>query len=424
MPVSALELYGATTLSARHSNNTLRSEDDRLNNFSLEPGLLLDMVHEGNNLNAVLDYQFERRFHTEERNSERNFFSGGARVNWTLLPDRLEINLNQNSTESTRVGSQRGAPNDTDVTDNLSVGPTLFFRVRDTDRLNFTYLYEDRNAILDEDDSRSDVLSGSYLFQFTEFSSFTLEHREEDIKFSSDLARDIDVTNQTLTYNYRNSGVNFTLGGGHSEYERDGAEPIDGAIGDMRFYRSSGPTSFTVYARRNITNQSFRLFEQLDEINFDDFTLFLDANIAEVFTETAYGIQYTQQVGATLLRFGLDFFQYDYEETLRGDRDEYVVNFGATRRINRAMTLTAGARYRVQDTDDIEATPLAPAEEGEEFKLVTLRSQLTWNVASRLNIGVGIEYNNTPGGFNETEAFITATFGRFRRQQLNSNRQR
>ncbi len=414
-PANALELNAATTLTARHSNNTFRSENDQKNNFSLEPGILLDGMHDGPNLQAALNYQFERRFHTEDGNSQRNFFRGGADIDWMLIPDRLEINLDQSSTESTRSASQSGTENDREVTDNLSVGPTLFFRVRDTDRLSFTYLFEDRNGILDENDSTSNIFSGSYTFQFSEFSSLTAEHREEDIDFSSDLARQLDATKQTLSYAYRNEGVWLQITGGRSEYEREGAEAIEGDVGEFNLRKEAGLTSFTLFARREITNQSSRLFQSLEDINFDDFILFIDANIAEVFIETGYGFGVTQEIGATQVRFSADVYKYDYE-SLVADRDEYLITLGAERRVNRNMSFDVAARYRVSEDDDLPGTPLAPADLGERNKLFVIRGELDWDIASNFNLGVGVEYRNNASGYNETVSYATATYALFRRR--------
>lgn len=414
-PASALELEASTTLTARHSNNTFRSENDQQNNFSLEPGILLDGFHDGPNLQAALNYQFERRFHTEDGNSQRNFFRGGADIDWAVIPDRLVLNLDQSSTESTRSANQSGTENDREVTDNLSVGPTLFFRVRETDRLSFTYLYEDRNAILDENDSTSNILSGSYTFQFSEFTSLTAEHREEEIDFSSELSRKLDVTKQTLSYAYRNDGAWLQITGGRSEYERDGAEPVEGDVGSFNWRKQAGLTAFSLFARRNITNQSSRLFQSLDDIDFDDFILFIDANIAEVFIETAYGFSVTQEIGATVVRFAADAFKYDYE-SLVADRDEYLFTLGAERQINRNMSLDVAARYRIFEDEDLPATALVPADLGEKGKLFVIRGALGWNIASNFNLNVGVEYRNNASGYNETVSFVTATYGLFKRR--------
>lgn len=414
-PANALEVNAATTLTTRHSNNTFVTEDDRTNNFSLEPGVKLNATHEGPGLRAGVDYQFERRFHTESDNTERNFFNGTAVVDWMILPDRLQFNLNQSSTESTLNARQFGAPNDRIVTDNLSAGPTLMFRVRDTDRLRFTYLYEDRNDPLDENDSTSDVLAGSYVYQVNDYSSLTAEHREEEITFSSDLAPDLDVTKQTLSYVYRNQGVTLELVGGYSEFEREGAEAVDGAVGELNWSKEFGPTTVGLFGQHQITNQSSRLFTELDDFDLNnDFTLFLNTNIAEVFTETNYGFEVSHVIGPNQLSFSATSFKTDYEEFV-GDTDAYLIAIGLERLVNRNMTLDVRARFRRYEEDSVPPTLLRLGTEGAENKQFETRATLDWEIATNFNLLIGVEYRNLGGGIDETMSFATATYALFKR---------
>lgn len=415
-PLSALELNASTTLTTRHSNNTFLTEDDTKNNFSLEPGILLDATHEGPGLRAALDYQFERRFHTESDNTERNFFSGNATVDWMILPDRLQFNVNQSSTESTLNARQFGAPNDRIVTDNLSAGPTLLFRVRETDRLRFTYLYEDRNDTLDQNDTSSDVLAGSYVFQMSEFSSLTAEHRQEDIKFSSDISPDLDVTKQTLSYSYRNQGVTLELIGGYSKFERDGAESVDGAVGELEWSKEFGQTTFRLFGQHQITNQSSRLFIEREGSGLnDEFTLFLNTNIAEVFTETNYGLEVEHVIGANQLSFSATAFTTDYEEFV-ADSDAYLLSVGVERRVRQNMTLDVRSRFRRYKEDDFLGTPLRPATVGAENKSFEVQTTLDWEVASNFSLLVGVEFRNLGRGIDETISFATATYDLFSRR--------
>lgn len=423
-PASALEYNAATTLTTRHSNNTFLTEDDRENNFSLEPGILLDARHEGPNLNAGIDYQFERRFHTESDNTERNFFTGNAAIDWMILPDRLQFNANQSSTESTFNARQFGAPNDRIVTDNLSAGPTLMFRVRDTDRLRLTYLYEDRNDPIDENDSTTDVLSGSYMFQINGYSSLTAQHREEEIEFKSDLAPDLDVTKQSLSYVYRNQGTSLELVGGYTEFEREGAEPVDGGVGSLTWTKEFGQTTFRLFGTHQITNQSSRLFTELDSTDLNrDFTLFLNTNIAEVFTETNFGFQIDHIVGPNEYSFSATSYRSDFEEFV-GDSKSYLVAVGLERLVRRNMTFDIIARYRRYEEDDVPPTLLLPGIIGADTKNFETRATLDWEVASNLNLLIGFEYRNVGSGIAETVTFATATYALFKRNQASRPRTR
>jgi hypothetical protein len=414
VPVSALELNAGASLSARQSNNTFRSDSNETDNLSIEPGITMNGQHEGPNLQAALDYQFERRFHSESANNERSFLQGGANINWQALPERLEFNVNQTSTESTRNTTQRGAPNDQGVSHNLSAGPTLYFRVRESDQLRFTYLYEERSSNLSENDSTSDVVSGSYAYQVSESTSITAEHRQEEISFSSILANDLDATHQTLSYAYRTDSMSFELTGGYSEFERDGAETVDGGTGELNWQKQFGTFNATLFATHNISNQTSRLFQNLGGLDRDEFDLFINTNIAEVFTETGYGMSATQEVGATQFRLSTSAYRYEFED-LTADTEEYQISIGATRRVKPNIDLDIAVRYRYSETDDLPETPISPARVGEEGKTYSFIGALTWAISSNFNFSAGAEYRTRSDDFDETVTFATVTYALFSR---------
>ncbi len=145
-PVAAVEWNVTVDYAAEYTTNSARTTDNEIEEWIHRPGISVNAVHDGPNLELNGGYSFERRIYEEDLFDNENATTGSAELLWHALPERLDFVVRNSRTESARRSIDAVTQDNRQVVSTTEIGPTLRFRARGSDEFQLEYLYSDVNA--------------------------------------------------------------------------------------------------------------------------------------------------------------------------------------------------------------------------------------------------------------------------------------
>ena len=351
--VNALDIEATAFMFSEYTNNASNSERDKQSDIEIEPGLELSGTHNSAQLSLDAQYRIRHRMFLEDIFDDETVVTGNGRLNWMVLPDRFEINATQFRDETTTSTSSSGTFADRRRSSRTSVAPSLLFRFRGTDLLRLTYEFRDRQATDVDIDNTTNTARVSYTYAWGPATNWTLSTSRSDIEYSNTSTPDLEVTETTLEFSRGTGGNLFRLTGGGSNYEREGLQDVDGAIGSLLIQRQlAAKSSLRVRAERQITDDSTSFIQRLDNIQ-RVFVGFENSDLSDVLTETSGDITLDFAAGATDYYVSGSYAIQDYEE-LPNDVERFDLTIGAERQIRPTLGTSAYLR-RFEVFEDLSA---------------------------------------------------------------------
>jgi len=441
-PVQALEYKLTAAFSADRSNNVGRaSEDSGLvqKDTILRPTLRALADHEGNNLLLSADYLVEHRIYTEDVFDDRTRWTGRADLRWDAIPEFLQFNATNSRTETTEDSLLQDVETNRQVTSVTSLGPTLSFRPRASDRLSLEYRYSDisqgqvnsgatllPNAALVNADSERQNITLAYEFGFTENRSLTASLSRDDVEFEQN-APDLQIDIASLLYESKGDAVEIMALAGYTTIDRNlGRDKVDGFIGRLNLlWRVTGSGEIEFRASRQINDQSDNVLR--GSADFGQSAVFENTDVNEVFDENSLRLSYSHQWGRNRATLAYNFQNQDFEDdafVAGQSRDEEERGFSAfyTRRVRPNVDLRMGATLLEREFDARGVT--------EDYFTADLR--VDWQIARTLNLFGGVNYEDREASgtsplvgqlsFDEFVYFFGFSFDIFNRYQLSKKR--
>ena len=233
-PAQALEYKLTAGFSADRTDNVGRaSEGSGLvqSDTILRPTLRGLLDHEGNNVLFSADYLVEHRIYTEDVFDDRTRWTGRADLRWDPT-EFLQLNATNSRTETTEDSLLQDVETNRQVTSVTSLGPTLSFRPRASDRLSLAYRYSDvsqgqafsgtsllADAPLVNADSERQNLTLAYEFGLTENRSLTASISRDEVEFEQN-SPDLEIDTASLLYESKGDALEVTALAGYTTIDR------------------------------------------------------------------------------------------------------------------------------------------------------------------------------------------------------------
>lgn len=381
--LQALELTASLDHTSEYTDNLGKTEDDENSSWIHRPGFNLGATHDTATLQLDSNYTYRREIYDDDEFSDENTTTGSGGLLWTMIENRLDFTARNTRSQSTRRAQGAADANNLQVVSNSEIGPTLRLQPRRGDELQVDYRYlVDSRDVTNEDSQRHNGTL-RYLLGLSANRNLVLLSTYSDISYDD---RD-DASQLTATIGYQQSGsdIDVDVNVGYSEFDRDDADTVDGAIYNASVtWRASGSSSLTFFGNRGIQDQSSGFSNRED---FDD-PLPEDSDTNDVFTESRAELRWQQALGqsttlslnafvsdedyedvpqdSTRYGGGISFsrdltrttsvdagFTYSNREFDLGDdeQDEYLVRLNVRHRIGRALSINWGATYEDRDAD-------------------------------------------------------------------------
>lgn len=382
----ALDVGFTVGLESEHTSNTARTAMNEIEEWIHKPGFDFQAEHEGPNLTLEAGYSFERRLYQEDLYDDENATTGRAELVWRALPERLDFTVRNSRTESPIDAIESTTPLNRQVTTNTEAGPTLRFRTRGEDELQFEYLYGHRAVEETAGDADSQTATARYNLVIATTNIVRFELINDQTDFDEQLIPDLEANIGQITWERTSTTVDFSLTGGYNSTERDGnLEDVDGAIYDLSIDWQARPTtSVLLAAGRAITDQSDTL--SVGSLDFGESLGATNSGLTDVFISERREIALTQVLGRTTASLALFNDGQDYEDALR-DNENTGATLSLERRLSPQMNLRFSATQRTQDFSD----------EREEIDETRAELLLSRELGRRLALSIGVRYEEREG---------------------------
>ena len=441
-PAQAFEYRLTTLFSAERSDNVGRaSEESGLvqNDTILRPTLRAMLDHEANNFLLSADYLVEHRIYTEDVFNDRTRWTGRADLRWDAVPEFLQFNATNSRTEATEDSLLQNVETNRQVTSVTTLGPTLSFRPRPSDRLALEYSYSDisqgqvnsgatifENDALINADSQRQSLTLSYEIGFTENRTLTAAISRDEVDFEQN-APELEIDTASLMYTAKGDALEIDVLAGYTTIDRTlGRDEVDGFIGRLNLiWHVSGNGEFELRASRSINDQSDDVLR--GSAGFGQGAVFENTDVNEVFDENSVRLSYSHEWGRNraTLAYNMQNQDFDDDAFIPGQsRDEEESGFIAfyTRRLRPNVDLRLGASLLERDFDARGVT--------EDYFTADFR--LDWQVARTLGLFGGVNYEDrdasgtsplvTQLSFDEFVYFVGFSFDLVNRYKLPQKR--
>ncbi len=381
--VQALEWGIVLQEESEYTTNTTRSSDDEIEQWVHQPGVQVEVVHEGPAYELDVDYALVREIYQQDVFDDENVATGAADLVWRVLPDRLDFVANHTRTQSTIRAIEVFTPDNREETVNTTAGPILKFAPRGKDTVELQYEWGDRYSEDTENDAITHELSARYGLSLSPIDVFTLEGIKREVQYENPIIPDLEYTIGQLHWDRTARTIIYDIQAGYTKAERgDNLDDVDGFTFDANIEWQASPVDLlTFIAAREIREQPIALTSG----DFGDDLLFpVDSDLGEVFVNERASLEWQKQVdGRTSFRISAFYDEEDYEDAARdSERIGFLLN--VERQLRPNVLLTLGLSTDERDYDD----------EREETETTRGDFAVTWSTTPRFDITFGARYED------------------------------
>jgi|GEM_PF-3203716 len=394
-PAQALEYRLTAGVNSTHTDNVGRASDEsglKQDDWVHRPSLLGTLEHDTGRLRARANYMVEHRIYTEDVFNDRTRFTGRADLRWDALPDLLEFNISNSSTESTEDSLGQDIETNRQTSNVTSAGPRLYFRPRSSDTASIEYQYSDIRTEETSSDSTRHLLAADYELGLSANRSLLFEVSREMVEFDDTSAPELDIDTASLAYLSKGDYVELEARAGYTRVDRNlNRDKVDGVIGNMRLlWRVSGSGQIEVTGSRTINDQSANVLRGNAE--FGQGSVFENTDVNEVFTEDIARVRYTHRWGRNTASIAYNLQNKDYDDDAFApgqSRDEEESGFTVfyTRRLTPRMDFRMGGGLLERDFQD----------RGVKEDYLTGDLRIDWRAGRRLTLFGGASYEDRDG---------------------------
>ena len=388
-PVFAVDWSVSVGGGVWQSDNETRSSTTELDEITYEPSATVTVGHDTRTLQIDADYRFERRDFKDDIQRDQSVLTGSGSLFWEALPNRLDLQLRQNNTESTGQAFARGTQDNRQEVRTTEAAPRLRFRVRGTDELQFEYRYRHTEAELTDIESDAQDLIARYVLALSGGSEVRFEFSEGETEYDQDGAPDLDRRRISATYSNQNDRTNLLATLGQAEFTRSGRDDVDGIVGNLLWtWLFDERTSFSLSASRDITdnsdqflNRGTTLAPSVPGVQFGN------TDLVEVSTNDTLRAAYNFEVGANRLSLYANRTTQDFEDVPR-DQEQVSIGIDLNRALRRNLDGILGFRQLDGEQDQFSAG---------DFEQWFINAGLSWVPVQNLEISFLTNYTDRDG---------------------------
>ncbi|MEM1434610.1 MAG: hypothetical protein AAGG11_11185 [Pseudomonadota bacterium] len=399
----ALEWNGLVGFGVWQSDNETRSSSTEREETTFEPIVGLSLRENTAALQIDANYTAQRRLFKNDTFNDLTIVTGTGSLYWEALPNRFDLTVLQNNTESTNQFFARGDQGSRQEVRTTEATPRLRFRVRGTDELQFSYRYRNLSQERFDVASETQDLIGRYQIGLSERTQLNLEYINGDTEYDVATAPELERRIVQATYSVQGDRSNFQLTGGESEFVRTGREDTDGFTGNLLWtYNLANNSTMNLNIRRAITDGSDQFLNRGQGL--DPAVPGVqpgNTDLIELFTTTGVRGEYRFAVGANQFTVSASYVENDFEDL---PRDEERQDIGITWNRNLRRNLRSSVNLRHLDGSFEQLTSAA-------FDQIFANVGVFWEPVRNFEIIFRAQYVDRDGAaiagnFDETRVYV------------------
>lgn len=346
--VHALEVTAAAQYTAEYTDNTNRTENDRIGEWIHQPGADLTASQDTSSLELDAAYNYYRRIYTRDVWTDEDVLVGSADALWEALPNRLNFLLRHDRRESTLQALESGTQDNRQQVSTTSAGGTLRLQPRSNHEAQLEYTFTDIHADETQTDSRRHNGTGRYIVDLSPRRSLTLLGTYSDIEYDTNQYSDAEYAQASVGYQQISDTLDFNVTVGYNWYERSGRGDTDDPTYEASLtWRPQAGTAFTLSGSHQITDQSQNLGEGGSGIVNDN------SGTTAAFKETLADVSLDQVVGrANNISLSAFYNKQEYAEDVLLSNEQVGVRGTFSRNMTPRTTFDLYAEFSNRDFDD------------------------------------------------------------------------
>ncbi len=346
--VQALDVIAAIKYEPEYTNNTLRTEQDEIEELIHKPGIDLTLSHNTATLQLDANYDYERRIYTQEFWTDENVTRGASTLQWHAVAERLDFTASNTRTETTVRAFQGQTQANRQVVSTTELGSALIFRPRGKDTLQLEYAFLDIKANRTQTDSSRNNGTISYNLALSANDSIELKTTYSDISYQG-IFPDATSTIATLGYLKTTGDLELDIKFGHNWYDREGRGKSDDSTYELTLaWRLSADSTLSFNAFQGIVDQSSRLTSN----SGSDGQANENSGVNAAFNETRGSLTYRQIIGRTTFDLNGYWTQEKYAKDIPLDSDRYGFRLSVSRNLTSRTSVNLNIDYVSRDFVD------------------------------------------------------------------------
>jgi hypothetical protein len=359
----AVELHVEAGYEAEYTDNTALSANNEVSEWIQTPQITVGLTEETQSVSASANYNVSRQIHQNNTFSDQTTGVGNGDLTWRAIPNRLDFELSNSSTQTTINSQDPNVPSNQQVTSTTTAGSTLTLDGPSNHMIQFHYDYAFVNAERTDTDSQRQTGEASYIVPLSPHKSARLNITVVDVNYAN--SQNPDYISQAAEVAYASAGdvVDLDTAIGYTVFDRrQQADDVKGTTGNIDItWHVSDITNIHGGYSRSLQDQSTNITAGIPDYGqqFNDNT-----NLTTPYTLDSTNIGISTQLGhntVDLTGFRDDINYDGSTTTTTGTTDADQNTIGTTLGVGRALRPTLRARlfatyatvdYKGQDRKD------------------------------------------------------------------------
>jgi hypothetical protein len=244
VPTSRAELDAVTGVRASASDNVNLEANDPDSDVLLAPFVELEWLRESPDLDASADADLSYVTYLDDTNEDRVVGSASVVGDWHIVPERLNLHVENRFGQSRRDELATPSPDNTEDVNIFSIGPDVMFDLSSVDEVTFSARYGQSYY---EDEADTERVGGGVRLSH-EFSSITrgaISLRRQEVEYTEP-AQQADVDIEDYTIDEAGVGLERLLPRGRTDL----------TVGQRRLEEADGETLEEPFARLSLAYEA------------------------------------------------------------------------------------------------------------------------------------------------------------------------
>jgi len=391
MPIAtALDLSAEAGYEGEYTNNTTRTDTDKVGEWIHRPKVNARLDHSGDAIQASANYSARRDIHQEAVFNDRTYVTGRAEVTWQALPNRLSFNVFNARTETSINSTLPDSQDNRQTTDTTGAGTTLTIPSIGSQYIQFGYKYSMLSRDETDSDSNRQSTNLSYLIPISENRTLSLTANYGDIDFDNPFSPDYVSKSGSIQYASASNSLDVSFSMGYTQFERGlQRKDANGTTGNASLtWRTTGVTSLTASYSRSLDDNSLDTVRGTPEFG-ERFTE--DSTLNEVFTQDNLQLSLNTAIGHNQIHFSGYLRNKDYED-ISSDEERKNISLTATRKLQSNVSGRLFLSVMRVDVDN----------SNRDYDEYRAGASVTWGQIKNLNVTASVTY-----GRRDSDAVLT-----------------
>ena len=347
----AFEVDAVVGVDVGYSTNPSQVDDGEQPQWITSPSASLAVTRNTENLVLESDYTANRRIFHDDIFDDEDAVTGTTRLDWGVVPNRVNLELLHFRTESTIDSVRNNTPANRQEVDRISGELSVDVPVSENQTITVLGRYSDQSFSETQNNSATETVEVSYQIGTSAARGWGVFASESETEFDDFSGADYDTTSFGIRSNSRTSNTSFEIEAAYTDLESGPFnEEFDGLSGSLAIMRGIGsPFRWGITASREFSDRSSELDRGTIDINRP--IPLQDSGLVDVFKRTSYELMgaYESDSWQTTLRLSTED---DESNNSNRSTQAEVVDLEIVRRISRTVSLNfLGSAFQTEFED-------------------------------------------------------------------------